>query len=106
MPPRLQHKRTGPRKRGRACRVRGHQEPVRGTAHGCRATVQYVGVDHGRADIGVAKELLDGSDACLCVARRQVVSIFKEVSGPAQCGINSGVPQGVAGAGLGNPHLF
>ncbi len=74
----LQHKRTARRKRTRADRLRGLEEPVRGTANGSRPTVQDVGVNHGGADVGMAQEFLDGAD---------VVSVFQEVSrkGVAQC---------------------
>jgi len=49
--------------------------------------VEYVRINHGRADIGMPQELLNRPD---------VVAGLKQVSGPAECGINSRVAKGVA----------
>lgn len=49
---------------------RGH--PVRRTPDGVPSTIQYVGVDHGRTDVGVAEEFLDGADG---------IPVFKQVGG-------------------------
>ncbi len=81
----LQHKRTARRKRTRADRLRGLEEPVRGTANGSRPTVQDVGVNHGGADVGMAQEFLDGSN---------IVAILQQMSG-------EGVSERVAGGRLG-----
>jgi hypothetical protein len=50
-----------------------------------------MGVDHGRLDILVAEEFPNGPDD---------VGRFQHMGGPAQCGINSGAPEGVAGGML------
>src|SRR5262249_24593310 len=47
-----------------------HREPVRRTLDAGRPAVQDVRVDHGRADVAVAEQLLDGAD---------VVSGFEQV---------------------------
>jgi len=43
------------------------------------ASIQDVYVDHGRSHIDVAQQFLHRANACLCVARRQVVPVFKQV---------------------------
>jgi len=51
---------------------------------GKATTLQHVGVDHGRLDVLVAQQLLDGAD---------VVMVFQQMGG-------EGVPEGVAGHAL------
>ena len=46
------------------------EDPVGGTADGRRAPVQDVGVNHRRAHVAVAEQLLNGSD---------VVSVLEQV---------------------------
>jgi len=45
------------------------QASVGRTADCAQATVQDVGVDHGRAEVLVAQKLLDGPDACQPASR-------------------------------------
>lgn len=45
---------------------------IEGASDAAGAFVEYVGVDHGCADVGVAQEFLDGTD---------VVTVFKELGG-------------------------
>jgi len=47
-------------------------QAIEGASDTAGAFVEYVGVDHGRADVGVAQEFLDGTD---------VVTVFKELGG-------------------------
>src|SRR2546425_11218045 len=47
------------------------RETVRRASDGCRTTVGHVRVDHGRADILVTEQLLDGSD---------VVAVLEQMS--------------------------
>ena len=61
-------------------------EFVGGADDAVGAAVEDVGVDHGRLDVAVAEEFLDGAD---------VVSVLEEVGG-------EGVAQGVTGGGLGD----
>lgn len=53
---------------------------ISGRADGTRPFVENVGVDHGRFEVTVAKEFLDGSD---------IVTTVEELRG-------EGVPKGVA----------
>ncbi len=57
-----------------------------------------VGVHHRGAYIPASEQLLNCPDACLCVARRQVVGAFKRIRG-------RGVSEGVAGGPLDDPCL-
>src|SRR5439155_26453129 len=50
------------------------RQTVRRAANGCRTTVEHVLVDHGRTDIVVTEQLLDGAD---------VVAVREEVGGKA-----------------------
>jgi hypothetical protein len=51
--------------------------PVKRTADTRRPTVEHMDIDHGRFDLAMSQQLLDGSNACLCVARRQVRTAFE-----------------------------
>ena len=62
------------------------KEAICRAVDGQGAAVEYVSVNHGRADVTVTKKLLDGSD---------VVAIFQEVGG-------EGVPEGMAAGGFGD----
>jgi hypothetical protein len=45
---------------------------IQGRAHGQAAALEHVGVDHGRLDVFVAQQFLDGAD---------VVAVFEQVGG-------------------------
>ena len=60
-------RRIGTAKHERSCadprKISGARKTVEGALHACGALLQDVGVDHGGLEIGVAEELLHGSDA-------------------------------------------
>ena len=58
---------------------------IKGTPHSSSAAIDYVSIDHGRADVAVAEQLLDRSDVMACLEK--------------VC--SEGVPQGVAGGVFG-----
>ena len=58
--------------------------------------VEDMSVNHGRRDIRMAQELLNGSD---------VVARFQQVGGPAQCGINSRMANRVTSHAFDDPSL-
>lgn len=64
-------------------------EAVRRAVHSTSASVQDMGIDHGRTDVLMPKELLDRPD---------VVAVLKEMGGPALCGINCGMAKYVGAA--------
>ena len=53
-------------------RIRPHAEPIGGAADPSAPSIQDMGVDHGRADISMAKKFLD---------RPNIVPILKQVGG-------------------------
>jgi hypothetical protein len=51
--------------------------PDKRTADTRRPAVEHMGIDNGRFDLAMSQQLLDGSNACLCVARRQARTAFE-----------------------------
>jgi hypothetical protein len=70
-------------------RGRGSPQGIDGAPDAPSAPVQDMSIDHGGLDVFVTEQLLYGPD---------IVPVFQEMRRPAQCGINSGVAQGVAGS--------
>ena len=55
--------------------------PIQRAADTRRPSMKDMSVDHRRFDIAMPQQLLDRSNACLCVARRQVRAAFEHVGG-------------------------
>ena len=70
-------------------RGRGSPQGIDGAPDAPSAPVQNMGVDQRGLDVFMTEQLLYGPD---------IVPVLQEMRRPAQCGINSGVAQGVAGS--------
>ena len=86
-------------------RGRGSSQGIDRASHAPSASVQDMSVNHRGLDVFMTKQLLNGPDIpCLCRARHgRQVSVFQEMHGPAEGGINSGMAERVAGGMLGEP---
>ena len=72
--------------------------PIQRAANTRRPSMKDVSVDHRRLDVAMPQQLLDHSNACLCLARRQVRAAFEQVRG-------KGMPECVARGSLREPGL-
>ncbi len=57
-----------------------HSELIRRATDASIPSIEDVGIHHRGAYVPVSEQLLDCPDACLCVARRQVVAVFEGMS--------------------------